>query len=149
MAAPPYIAENDAQRERLRALVARLTDKDLLRPVNAQWTVAAVLAHVAFWDLRAHWLADKMERGEPFTPSDVEPDDVTWINDSMRPLLHAIAPRQAAELALRIAEDTDRRMASIAPEKTWPTDPTSLINPLRAAHRGEHLDQIEEALQRR
>jgi hypothetical protein len=28
----------------------------------------------------------------------------------------------------------------------WPDDATSPLNPLRAAHRGEHLDEIEAAL---
>jgi hypothetical protein len=144
----PYVARNTAQRERLRRLVERLTDDDLRRQVNEHWTVAGVLGHIAFWDLRSLWLADKIERGVAFTPSDVEPDDVTWINDSTRLLIHAIAPRAAADLALKIAEEIDRRVASISPTKTWPLDPNSLLNPVRAEHRGEHLDQIENALGR-
>src|SRR6266542_3597781 len=78
--------------------------------------------------------------------SDDEPEDVAWINDGMRPLLHAIAPREAARLALRIAEETDRRVASISPARMWPEDPKSPLNPLRAAHRAEHLAEIEAAL---
>jgi len=144
----PYVAQNTAQRERLRALVQRLTDDDLRRPVNEHWTVAGVLGHIAFWDARSLWLADKIERGVAFTPSDVEPEDVTWINDATRPLIHAIPPRAAADLALNIAEEIDRRVASISPTKTWPRDPNSLLNPVRAEHRGEHLDEIESALSR-
>jgi hypothetical protein len=141
-----YVERNMRERERLRALVERLSEDELRRPVNEQWTVAAVLGHIAFWDARSLWLADKLERGEAFSPSDVEPEDVSWINDSTRPLIHAIAPREAARLALRLAEETDRRVASIAPERTWPNDPKSLLNPLRAEHRAEHLDEIEAAL---
>jgi hypothetical protein len=142
----PYVAHNTAQRERLRALVERLTDHDLRRQVNEHWTVAGVLGHIAFWDSRSLWLADKLDRGIPFTSSDVEPDDVTWINDSIRALIHAIPPRATADLALRIAEEIDRRVAAISPMKTWPTDPNSLLNPLRAEHRSEHLDDIERVL---
>lgn len=144
-----YIDRNTRERDRLRALVERLSDDELRRKVNEHWTVAGVLGHVAFWDARALFLADKLVRGVPFTPSEVEPEDVAWINDSTRPLIHAIAPREAARLALRIAEETDRRIASLPPElaaRTWPEDPTSLLNPLRAAHRGEHLDEVEAAL---
>lgn len=101
---------------------------------------------MAFWDARALVLADKMTRGVPFSPSDREPEDVTWINDAMRPLIEAIAPRAAAELAIRLAEEIDGRVASLAPESMWPNDPTSLLNPLRAAHRAEHLDEIEAAV---
>ena len=42
-----YIARNDTERTRLRALVARLSDTDLARPMPAGWTVAGVLAHLA------------------------------------------------------------------------------------------------------
>lgn len=89
-----------------------------------------------------------MERGVAFSSSDAEPEDVDWINDAARPLIHAIEPRKLAELALRTAEEADRTVASLPPERMWPDDPESPINPLRAAHRGEHLDQIDAALGR-
>ena len=138
-----FVEKNARERDRLRALVERLSDDELASRVNDHWTVAGVLGHIAFWDARILVLIGKLERGEPFTASDVEPEDVSWINDSTRPLIHAIAPREAARLALRLAEETDARVASIDPERMWPNDPNSLINPLRAAHRGEHLDEIE------
>jgi sulfite reductase beta subunit-like hemoprotein len=141
-----YIDQNDGERERLRALVARLGEEELRRSVNEDWTVAGVLGHIAFWDARALVLADKLERGVPFSPSDAEPEDVSWINDATRPLIHAIAPREAAQLALRLAEETDRRVASLAPDRMFPNDARSPLNPLRADHRAEHLDQIEAAL---
>ncbi len=143
-----HIERNKRERDRLRALIERLSDDELRLPVNEFWTVAGVLGHIAFWDARALVLANKLERGVPFSPSDVEPEDVSWINDSTRPLIHAIAPREAARLALRQAEQTDARVASIASERMWPADPNSLVNPLRAEHRGEHLDEIEAALRR-
>jgi hypothetical protein len=105
-----------------------------------------VLGHIAFWDGRALSLADKLERGVPFSPSDDEPEEVDWINDASRPLIHAIPPRDVAELAVRLAEKTDRRVASIAPDRMWPIDARSPLNPVRASHRGEHLDDIEAAL---
>ncbi|MGZ8571279.1 MAG: DinB family protein, partial [Actinomycetota bacterium] len=71
-----YIEENMRERERLRALVDRL-DEDVLRAaVNPHWTVAAVFGHIAFWDARVLALADKLERGVPFAPSDSEPEDI-------------------------------------------------------------------------
>ncbi len=57
-----------------------------------------------------------------------------------------MAPREAAQLALRLAEETDRRVASLDPTLMWPLDPTSPLNPLRAAHRAEHLEEIESAV---
>ena len=144
-----YVEQNDRERERLRALVGRLDDAALRSKVNEHWTVAGILGHIAFWDSRALWLAGKIERGEAFSPDDVEPDDVTWINDSARPLIHAIAPREAGRLALRMAEEIDARVASLEPLQLWPANPKSLLNASRASHRAEHLDQIEAALRDR
>jgi hypothetical protein len=144
-----FIEQNAREQEHLRTLVARLRDEELRSLVNEQWTVAGVLGHVAFWDARALTLAERVERGLPFSPSDTEPEDVDWINDATRPLIHAIAPREAAQLALRLAEETDRRVASLPLDRTWPTDPNSPLNPLRATHRAEHLDDIEAALKER
>lgn len=149
MANQRYVEENDRERARLRSLVERLTDAELERPVNDSWTVAGVLAHVAFWDLRAQYLAGKLERGEAVTESDVEPDDPSWVNDSTRPLLHAIAPRAAAQLALRIAEETDTRVSNLAPGLLWPADPDSPLNAFRSEHRREHLDEVEASLEGR
>jgi hypothetical protein len=142
------VEENRRERERLRALVGRLSDHDLTRQVNPSWTVAGVMGHIAFWDARVLAMADKLERGVRFSRSDAEPDDVDWINDASWPLIHAIEPRKAAELALEIAQAVDSHMASLPPSKLWPADPETAINPLRAAHRGEHLDEIAAALRR-
>jgi hypothetical protein len=141
-----YVERNARELERMRTLVARLSDDDLEHAVNEDWTVAAVLGHMAFWDGRQNALAGKLERGVPFSSSDDEPEDVDWINDAARPLIHAIAPREAGDLAVRIAQETDARVAALPPERMWPQDPESPLNPLRASHRGEHLDEIEAAL---
>ena len=142
----PYIEENAKQLERMRALVERSSDDDLRKDVNEHWTVAGILGHIAFWDARVLTLADKLDRGDAFTSSDDEPDDPEWINDSARPLIHAIAPREMAELAMGIARETDRRVASLPLDQLWPNDLESPLNPVRASHRREHLDEIEAAL---
>jgi len=114
--------------------------------VNEHWTVAAVFGHIAFWDARVLALADKLERGVPFSPDDNEPEDVDWINDASRPLIHAIPPLEAARLALSIAEETDARVARLPADRLWPYDPDSPLYALRASHRGEHLDEVEASL---
>ena len=139
-----YAADNARELERLRALVLTLSDQDLGSMVNEYWTVAGVLGHMAFWDGCALFLAGKLQREGALTPS--EPENVDWINDSTRPLIHAIPPRQAAEVALRIAEETDELVASLSPELVAKIDANSPLNPVRAHHRGEHLDEIEAAL---
>jgi uncharacterized damage-inducible protein DinB len=143
-----FIAENTRQRERLRALVERLDDEALSAPVNEFWTVAGVLGHIAYWDIRVVVLAEKIARGEPWAPGDAEPEG-DWLNDSTRPLIHAIAPREAAQLALRTAEATDALVATLPLDRMWPGDPDSPISAARSEHRGEHLDEIEAALRDR
>jgi hypothetical protein len=143
-----YIATNDRERERLRALVEGLDDDALTTPVNEHWTVAGVLGHIAFWDIRVLLLADKVDRGEPFGPEDAEPEG-DWLNDATRPLIHAIQPRDVAQLAVRIAEETDARVAELPLDRMSPHDPDSPLYPARGEHRGEHLDEVEAALRAR
>jgi len=133
----------------MRAVVSRLSDRQLGAMVNEYWSVAGVLGHIAFWDGRALHLAGKLERGELVRASENEPEDVDWINDSSRPLIHAISPRALAELAVSIAEETDRLLASLPDEILAGLDETSPLNPVRANHRGEHLDEIEAAIRPR
>ena len=130
----------------MRALVSRLSDRQLGAMVNEYWSVAGVLGHLAFWDGRALYLARKLQRREPFTESENEPEDVDWINDSSRPLIHAIDPRALAELAVSVAEETDEFVASMPDELLAGLDETSPLNPVRANHRGQHLDEIEAAI---
>jgi hypothetical protein len=143
-----YIEANTRQRERLSALVEGLDDDALTAAVNEYWTVAGVLGHVAYWDIRVLVLAEKIARGEPWAAGDAEPEG-DWLNDSTRPLIHAIAPRKAAEFALQIAEQCDALVAELPLDRMWPGDPDSPINAGRWEHRAEHLDEIEASLRAR
>ena len=71
---------------------------------------------------------------------------MTWVNEAAHALIEVMAPRAAADLALRLAEAVDRQVAALPAERMWPTDPASPLNAYRAEHRGEHLDQLEAAL---
>ena len=141
----PYIQVNDREREHLREFINRVDDDALAAPANEYWTVAGVLGHMAYWDNRVLVLADKIDRSEPWVPSDAEPEG-DWLTDSTRAIIHAITPRAAAELALRIAEETDARVAELPLDRMAPLDPDSPIYPARGEHRGEHLDELERSL---
>ena len=143
-----YIGANARERDRLRSLVDRLDDDALRSPVNEYWTVAGVLGHIAYWDIRVMVLAEKLHRGEPWAAGDAEPDG-DWLNDSTRPLIHEIEPRRAAEFAVRIAEQCDALVAELPANRLWPGDPDSPISADRWDHRAEHLDEIEAALRAR
>jgi len=142
-----YVTENNDQRARLRALVDRLNDGDLARPLDAGWTVGAVLAHLAFWDQRTLVLLERWEKDGPrTTPRSIDDKDVDWINDSAKALCLALAPRAAARLALATAEAVDRRVEALSDELIAANAAAGKpINLLRAEHRREHLDEIEHA----
>ena len=145
-----YVARNNAERARLRALVARLSDVELAHPMPAGWTVAAILAHVAFWDQRILTLLESWERaGLDSPPPVLKEADVDWVNDAAKPMFLALAPRRAAELALAIAEAVDRKVESLP--DAWVAKNAAVGTPLslvRAAHREEHVGEIERHLRR-
>src|SRR3954471_14206696 len=141
-----FVEDNARELQRLRELAGRLSDDDLRKPGKQHRTVAGVLGHVAFWDARAIYLAERFDPATGF-PDDVgEPENVDWINDSTRSLIHAIDPRRVADLTVATAEEIDARVAELPADKLWPNDPDSPLNGRRASHRGEHLDEIEAAL---
>lgn len=141
-------AENDKQRARLEAFVARLSDADLQRPAPGDWTVSGVLAHLAFWDQRAFLLLDQWEKAGK-APIAYDEAALDWINDAAKPLFLAMSPRRAAEVALSIARATDAKVAGlrndIIEKNKAAGTPVSLD---RAAHRREHLDELEPLLKR-
>jgi hypothetical protein len=142
-----FIAQNDAERARLRALVAGLTDANLARPMPAGWTVASVLGHVAFWDQRILVLLDRWEESPSTVPRAINEADVDWVNDATKPLLLAMPPRRAAELTVAIAEAVDARVAALPDDLLARNEAAG--SPLlmkRAEHRREHLDEIEHVL---
>ena len=142
-----FIAGNDATRSRLRALVARLSDADLARPMPAGWTVASVLAHVAFWDQRILVLLDRWEQSPSTVPRDINGADVDWVNDATKALLLVMPPRRAAELTVATAEAVDARVAALPDALLARNEAAgSPLSMTRAAHRREHLDEIERVL---
>ena len=141
-----HVTETDAERERLRSLVTRSSDAELSRPMPGGWTVAAVLAHVGYWDARAiYWLEQWERTGEPTT---YEPENVEAVNDAAKPLCLALPPRAAAQLALRLAEEADRKVAALSDEMLAKirANGSPPFNLSRAIHRKEHLDEIEREL---
>jgi Mycothiol maleylpyruvate isomerase N-terminal domain len=140
-----YIAENNAERARLQALVARLTDADMARPMSEEWTIGVGLLHLAFWDRLS---LSKFEEWERTGKVDIPPmrDMVDRINDAMLPWWRTVAPAQARHEVVAAAEAVDRKAETLpAPiiEAILAARPRSLT---RAVHRRQHLDQIERTL---
>jgi len=143
----PYSPQNTESRQRLEALVQGLSDADLARSTDYGWTVAALLAHLAFWDHRMSVILKRWQT-EGLDPS---PMDANVVNDAIREICHALAPRTAAELALPAAQKIDSELEALTPalfkqieEHAEATSTQFRMN--RSLHRNGHLDDIEALL---
>lgn len=144
-----YVDANRAALDRLKGFVEKASDADLEHPMEAGWTVASVLAHMAFWDQRVVACVDAW-RPDGSGPVPTYYDDaVDWINDAAKPLISALAPRVAARVTVEAAEAADRAVAGLSDELSARNESLGwLVNPDRADHRLEHLDEIERTLSR-
>ena len=138
-----FVELNRASAERIRAMAQRLSDEEMQAPVGEHWTVAIVMAHLAFWDRRVMYVLDMTERdGKLFIPE----IDI-FVNDLSLPLWAAIPPREAARIAIETAETLDKRLEEYSPallEEIFNYNKRWVV---RSLHRGEHLDEAEAALQ--
>ncbi len=144
----PFVQENDESRRRLAALVQVLSDQDLALCTSYGWTVAALLAHLAFWDQRMVAILQRWKE----TGFDPSPIDSTAVNESLKPLCHALSPRAAIELCLICAAAADAELAALTPdlvkqieEHIESTSTQFRMN--RSLHRDGHLKDIEALLQ--
>ena len=138
-----FVEENARTRERLRSLVAGLTDEELSLPLGDDWTVAVALAHLAFWDQRALVLMQKWnQHGVEPSPIDI---DVT--NDSLLPIWREIPSRAAADLAVSCAEAIDRELEEASQDLIDAIESLGeKFRLYRSIHRKLHVDEIEALL---
>ena len=138
-----FMAANDEARRRLAALVRQLTDKDLQLEMEAGWTVGAVLAHLAFWDLRALTLVRRWEK-EGVGPSPVDADA---INDATRTILRRLPGSEVRTLVLEAATAIDHALEELPPFRLAEIERDAVQFHLsRARHRTVHVDEIEARL---
>ncbi len=142
-----YVKENNKSRERLVKLVGDISDRDLKLVIYKEgWTVAAALAHLAFWDERRLALL-KYWKKNGIEPSDIVGIDLDTVNDALIPVFLAMPVRKAAELAVNAAEKVDKEIAGL---------PDTLVQKIealgdraaldRSIHRKMHLNEIEALL---
>jgi hypothetical protein len=143
----PYSEPNAASRRRLEELTRKLTDEDLARSTGYGWTVAALLAHLAFWDQRMIVILRRWQE-EGLDPS---PIDAMAVNDSLRVICDALEPRTAVELCLSYAEAVDAELDALTADLTKQLEEHAAATETqfrmnRSLHRDAHLDDIEALL---
>lgn len=139
----PYAQQNKESRQRLQTLIDGLSDDDLACTTEYGWTVAALLAHLAFWDHRMsnvlhRWQTDGLDASEI---------DSAVVNDSLRVICHALEPRTAADLALTAAEKIDSELELLTEEFTKKLEEHAAATNTqfrmnRSLHRNAHIDDI-------
>lgn len=138
-----YKEQNHASTERIRALVARLSDEEMQTKVGEHWTVAIALAHLAWWDRRVMYTLDMTERDGKLFILEIN----TVVNDMSLPLWAVIPSREAARIAIESAEMLDKRLEKYSPELLEEIYNYNKRWVVRALHRNEHLDEVDAALQ--
>jgi hypothetical protein len=143
----PYSEQNAESRRRLESLVRRLSDEDFARSTDYGWTVAALLAHLAFWDQRMSAILRRWQE-EGLDPS---PIDMMAVNEALKVICHALEPRKAAELAISAAEHIDAQLETLTPERVKQIEEHAAATETqfrmnRSLHRDGHLNDIEALL---
>ena len=138
-----YTVANSTERAHLVHLVQQLSDEQLHQQVNPNWSVAGVLAHLAFWDRRAFTLLTQWQQ-TGIAPS---PIDTHVVNEAMREHCLLIPPQAAIELAVSSADAIDNLIEALSHEMLAEVESEGKAVHLdRAVHRSLHLGQIEQAL---
>lgn len=137
------VRENARGNADLRKRAESFSVKDLSTPMEAGWTVAAVLAHLAFWDLRAITLIEKWKRegvGE-------SPMDIDVVNEATRRVCLSLSPDKAVRLAISAADEIDGLIECLPPEMVEAIQTRGkTVHLNRAQHRRTHLVEIEKIL---
>lgn len=141
---PSYKDLNRASRERIRSLVDRLSDEEMQTRVGEHWTVAVVLAHLAWWERRVMYVLDTTEKEKKLFVPEID----TFVNDLSLPLWLAVPPREAARICIESVEAVDQRIEEYDEalrEEIYNYNKRWII---RALHRNEHLNEADEALKK-
>lgn len=134
-----YVAANQASLTRLKALISRLTEAEMLTPMSDGWTVAAYFGHLAFWDRRVSRLVDRWLKEGYEVPT----YDAHIINDAMKPTLLLVPPADAAREVLAAAEEADRVVADLPDALLAKIVAGSGASVHRDHHRNLHLNEFE------
>ena len=130
---------------RVQALVTALTAESLSRVFGKGWTVAATLAHLAFWD---RWVEARWHHFTRVGSFHDLPDDVTdWINEAAMGGWLALSAPETMRLCLDAAMRVTHSIERLSPQHiaaAVATGRVAMVN--RTLHWYPHLDEIERVV---
>ena len=139
-----FVERNRAATERIRRM-AGLSEAELQTRVGEHWTVAVLLAHLAFWDRRVLFVLERTEQEGKLYEHQAD----IYVNDYVLPLLQAIPPQEAVRVAVEAAEALDKRLESYPPELLEAVFAHNQRMVERSLHRNDHLNEADAVLRMR
>ncbi|MGZ4152393.1 MAG: DinB family protein [Actinomycetota bacterium] len=142
-----HASQNAAARERVLALVAPLSDAQMAVAGADGWTIAAQLAHLAFWD-RVHVarLRAALESGTDL-PAPFPEGAIDAVNDAGLHGWRSIPGEAATRLFAEASAEVDAYLATLSPTVVEIVRSAGLSRHVeRFRHRTEHGAAIEEAI---
>jgi len=139
---PNYNELNRKSTERIKKLVANLTDEQMQIRVGEHWTVAIAFVHLAFWDKRVLATLALTVKNRMLSVVEIE----TVVNDVSLPVWATVPAKEAVKLAIETAEELDNQLETYPKhllEEIYNHNKRLVV---RALHRNEHLNEVEEAL---
>jgi hypothetical protein len=141
-----FVQANQRSRDRLVTLIEDLDERALQQKVNEEWTIAAGLAHVAFWDQMSLARWDAYDAGGSL--EDVPDQIIELVNAANLPTWRALPERTTVDMVIQAMDVLNERIARL-PEAAQ-RDATRGFRYMldRTRHRDEHAAEIEAILAR-
>ena len=130
--------------KRMQTFITSLSADSLHRVLGNGWTVAATLAHVAFWD---HWVEARWTHFSRTGSFHDLPDDITdLVNEAAIAEWHALPPPEAVRLCLDAAISVTRRIECLSSQQIAAAVETGRLAMVdRTLHWYPHVDEIDRA----
>lgn len=140
-----YSEKNASSFIELQNFISRLTAEQLGSNMPAGWNVLAVLAHIAFWDIRALTLINRWETEGINHPSEIDAD---LVNEVTRPIFLLLDQAKAKEMILDYAKKIDEKIDSLSPDfvKKIETEGKN-VHLDRSKHRLMHIIEIKQVIE--
>ncbi len=142
-----FVADNRRERERIKALVANLSDANMARPCGDGWTVSAQLAHLAFLDWL--WLG-KFEDWERTGIVRLPENSADWWDAMIAGLLPWWLNLDYDRVRLDVvqaAEAIDRKIETLSESVLAQILEQRPRTAIRALHRIAHLAEIDQVVE--
>jgi hypothetical protein len=136
---------NRESTDRMRKIIIQISEEELSKKMENDWTISVTLAHLALWDQRVRIVIESAIKNKKLHA----PYYDDQLNDILTPLLEAIPAPKAARMAVATAERLDNELENCS--KQLLVEMKTVNNRLleRSIHRNLHLGEIENSIKKK